>query len=170
MNEEYQFIMKNGVWDIVPRPEEKSVITSKWICKIKHAADGSIGKYKTIFVARGFSQLEGINYEDTFSPTSRYTMIHSLVSLVASMGWYIHQMDVKTSFLNQTIDEEVYIEKPLGFKYKYRKAYVCRLKKEIYGLQQAPRAWYARIDAYLQRIGFTKCFVDLNLYIKVVDG
>ena len=99
--------MKNGVWEIVPRPEDKSVVTSKWIYKIKHATYGSIEKYKEIFVARGFSQQEGIDYKDAFSPMERYTIISSLVSLAASMGWNIHQMDVNTAFLNGTIDEEV---------------------------------------------------------------
>lgn len=97
-------------------------------------------------------------------------MIRSSISLTTSMGWNIHQMDVKAVFLNGTIDEEVHIEKPLGFIVKDRKAYVCRLKKALYGLKQTPRAWHARMDAYLQRIGFTKSYVDLNLYIKVVDG
>jgi len=86
------------------------------------------------------------------------------------MGWKIYQMDVKTVFLNGTIDEEVYTEQPLGFEVKNRKAYVCRLKKALYGLKQAPRAWYARMDAYLQRIGFTKSYVDSNLYIKVENN
>ena len=73
MNEEYQSIMKNGAWEIVPRPKDKSLVTSKWIYKIKHAADESIDKYKTRFLARGFYQLEGIDYEETFAPTTRYT-------------------------------------------------------------------------------------------------
>eukprot|EP00253_Pinus_taeda_P014992 PITA_14992 len=77
-------------------------------------------------------------------------------------------MDVKTEFLNGTINEEVYIEKPLGFEVKDREAYVCRLKKALYDLKQAPRAWYARMDPYLQRLGFTKSSTYLNLYIKVV--
>eukprot|EP00253_Pinus_taeda_P019705 PITA_19705 len=77
-------------------------------------------------------------------------------------------MDVKTSFLNCTIDEEVYIKKPLGFEVKDKEGYVYRLKKALYGLKQAPRAWYARMDAYLQRFGFIKSSVDPNLYIKVV--
>jgi len=150
MNEEYQCIIKNGILEIVPRPQDKSVVNSKWIYKIKHEVDGSIDKYKERFVARGFSQLEGIEYEETFAPTTRYTTIRSLVSLAASMGWNIHQMHLKTAFLNGTIDEEVYIEQPLGFEVQDRKAYVCRLKKAFYGLKQAPRAWYARMDAYLQ--------------------
>ena len=73
--------MKNDVWDVVPRPEEKSVVTSKWIYKIKHAADGSIEKYKARFVSRGFSQKEGIDYEENFALVSRYTSIRSVVSL-----------------------------------------------------------------------------------------
>eukprot|EP00253_Pinus_taeda_P013345 PITA_13345 len=79
-------------------------------------------------------------------------------------------MDVKTAFLNGTINEKVYIEQPLGFEVKDRKAYVCRLKKSLYGLKQAPKAWYVRMDAYLHRIGFTKSSVDSNLYIKVVNN
>ena len=110
MIEEYQSIMKNDVWDIVPRPEGKSVVTSKWIYKIKHVADGSIEKYKARFVARGFSQKEGIDQEETFAPIARYTSIRSVLALAAVMKWKIHQMDVKTVFLNGVVEEEVYVE------------------------------------------------------------
>jgi hypothetical protein len=115
MMKEHQSIMKNDVWEIVPRPKEKSVVTSKWVYKIKHAADRSVDKYKARFVARGFSQKEGENYDKTFSPVARYTSIRAIISLVASMGWNLHQMDVKTTFLNGEIEEEVYIEQPQGF-------------------------------------------------------
>jgi hypothetical protein len=107
MNEEYQSIMKNVVWDIVLRPKGKSVLTSKWIYKIKHATDGSVEKYKVRFVAKGFSQVEGIDYEETFSPVARYTSIRTIISLAVSMGWRLHQMDVKKTFLNGEIEEEV---------------------------------------------------------------
>jgi hypothetical protein len=90
MMEEYQSIMKNDVWDIVPRPEGKSVVTSKWIYKIKHAADGSIEKYKVRFVVRGFSQKEGVDYEETFALVTRYTSIRAVISLASIMGWRIH--------------------------------------------------------------------------------
>lgn len=170
MQKEYQSSMKNGVWEIVPRPSDKSIVTSKWIYKIKHAVDGSIDKYKARFVARVFSQNEGIDYEETLAPIARYTTFRSLVSLVATMGWNIHQMDVKTSFLNGTIDEEVYIEQPEGFEVNNKDTNVCRLKKALYGLKQAPRAWCVRMDSYLLRIGFLKRFVDPNIYIKVVDN
>jgi hypothetical protein len=93
MTEEYQSILKNDVWDIVPRPEGKSVVTSKWIYKIKHAADGSVEKYKARFIAQGFSQVERIDYEETFAPVARYTSICTIIALTASMGWKLNQMD-----------------------------------------------------------------------------
>jgi hypothetical protein len=112
MIEEHQSIMKNGVWEIVPRPKEKSIVTSKWVYKIKHAADGSVDKYKARFVARGFSQKEGEDYDETFAPVARYTSIRAIMSLATSMGWSVHQMDVKTTFFIGAIEEEVYIEQP----------------------------------------------------------
>ena len=96
--------MKNNVWDVVLRPEGKSVVTSKWIYKIKHAADSSVEKYKARFVARGFSQKEGIDYEENFEPVERYTSIKSVLDLATVMKWKIHQMDVKTTFLRHMIE------------------------------------------------------------------
>jgi hypothetical protein len=87
MTEEYQSIMKYDVWEIVPRPKEESMVTSKWVYKIKHAVDGSIDKYKARFVARGFSQKEGEDYDETFAHVARYTYIRAIMSLTASMGW-----------------------------------------------------------------------------------
>jgi hypothetical protein len=103
MTEEYQSIIKNDVWEIVPRPKSKDVVSSKWIFKIKHAADGSIEKYKESFVARGFSQKEGIDYEETFALVARYTSIRTIISIAPKMKWKLHHMDVKTTFLNGVI-------------------------------------------------------------------
>jgi hypothetical protein len=143
---------------------------SRWIYKVKQAADGSIEKHKAIFVAKGFSQVEGIDYEETFAPVARYSSIRSILALSVQMGWKIHQMDVKTTFLNGVIEEEVYIEQPEGFETFDRESHVCRLKRALYGLKQAPRAWYTRIDNYLTRLGFTKSEADANLYHIVVEG
>jgi hypothetical protein len=90
MIEEYQSIMKNDVWDTIPRPKEKYVVTSKWLYKIKHVADGSIEKLKARFVARGLSQKEGIDYEETFAHVARYTSIRATMAIVAKMGWKLH--------------------------------------------------------------------------------
>jgi hypothetical protein len=86
MEKEHQSIIKNEVWEIVPRPKEKSVVTSKWVYKIKHAADESVDKYKARFMARGFSQKEGEDYDETFAPVARYTSIRAIMSLATSMG------------------------------------------------------------------------------------
>eukprot|EP00253_Pinus_taeda_P001679 PITA_01679 len=127
--------MVNDVWEVVPRPQNRSVVGSRWIYKIKYAADGSVEKYKARFVAKGYAQKERIDYEETFAPVARYTSIKTMISLAAQMGWEIHQMDVKTPFLNE-----------------------------------APRAWYGRIDGYLQKMGFVKSNTDPNLYYLVVEN
>jgi len=104
MLDEYKSIMKKNVWDIVPKPKDKSVVSSKWLYKIKHAVDGSVEKYKARFVARGFSQKEGIDYDDIFAPVARYTTIRTVISLAFVLGWKLHQMDVKTAFLNGEVE------------------------------------------------------------------
>jgi hypothetical protein len=164
MMEEYASIMKNDVWEVVPRPEGKKVVGSKWIYKVKHAADGSVDKYKARFVAKGFSQREGVDYEETFAPVARYSSIRAVISLAAEKGWRVHQMDVKTAFLNRVVEEEVYVEQPEGFEVDSRETHVCRLRRALYGLKQAPRAWYSRIDSYLREMGFQRSEADLNLY------
>ena len=135
MIEEYQSIMKNDVSDVFSRPEGKSIVTSKWIYKIKHAADGNIEKYKPIFVACGLSLKEGIDYEETFAPVAIYTSIRSVLSLAAVMKWKIHHMDVKTAFLNGVVEEEVSVEQTLGFEIHDRETHVCKLKKALYGFE-----------------------------------
>jgi hypothetical protein len=114
MIEEYDSILKNDVWEVVPIPHGKSVVTSKWFYKIKHAKDNNVEKFKARFVVRGFPQKEGIDYGDIFTHVSRYTCIKIIISLIAVFGWKLHQMDVKTDFLNGEVEQEVYIEQPKG--------------------------------------------------------
>ena len=141
----------------------------KWIFKTKHSADGSIEKYKERFVARGFSQKEGIDYEETFALVARYTSIRTILALAYNMKWKLHQMDVKTTFLNGLIEEEVYIEQLQGFKTNDKKNHVCRLKKELYGLNKTPKSWYGRINLFIMSLGFTKSKSDSNLYYNIED-
>jgi hypothetical protein len=135
MTKEYQSIIKNDVWEIVPGPKRKDAVSSKWIFKIKHVVDGSVEKYKERFVARGFSQKEGIDYEETFAPVARYTSIRTIIALTTKMKWKLHQMDMKTTLLNGVIEEEVYIEQPQGFEVEDMKTHVYKLKKALFGLQ-----------------------------------
>eukprot|EP00253_Pinus_taeda_P032078 PITA_32078 len=136
MTKEYESIMKNDVWEVVPIPQDKTIVTSKWLYKIKHVADGSIEKYMTI---------------------------RSIIALAASQGRNLHQMDVKTAFLHVLIKEEVYVEQPERFEIYDQKSHLCRLKKTLYGLKQATQAWYERIDIYLMKLGFTRSEADANL-------
>ena len=101
-----------------------------------------------------FYQREGIDYEETFSPRERYTSIRTIMAFASMMKWSLHQMDVKTTFLNVFIEEEVYIEQPQGFEVENKRTHVCKLKKALYGLKQAPRDWYGRIDSFLTSLGF----------------
>jgi hypothetical protein len=167
MLEEYRSIIKNNVWDIVPRPKDKSVVFSKWIYKIKHVADGSVEKFKARFVARGFTQKEGIDYEETFSLVARYTSIQTIIVLAPILGWKLHQMDVKTTFVNGKIEQEVFVEQPDGFVFHNKGTHVCKLRKALYGLKQDPRVWYDRIDGFLKSPSFQKSDVDANMYFKV---
>jgi hypothetical protein len=121
-------------------------------------------------VAGGFSKKEGIDYEETFSPISRYTSIRNVLEIVVVKKWNIHYMDMKMTFLNGEIEEEVHVEKPQGFETHDRQTHVCRIKKSLYGLKKYPRAWYERMDNFLMGFGFTKSKADPNIYYKVEDG
>jgi len=120
MAKEYESIMRNDVWDVVLRPKGKYFLTSKWLFKIKHGDDEWFEKYKARFMAKCFSQKEGEDYDDIFGPISRYTTIYHVVPLAKIQGWTLHQMDVNNTFLHGIIQEEVFIEKPLGFELQYR--------------------------------------------------
>ena len=110
MVEEYNSVMVNNVWEVVSRSQDRFVVGSRWIYKIRYAAGNIVEKYKARFVAKGYAQKEGIDYEETIASEARYTFIRTVISLGAQMGREIHQMDVKTTFLNGVIEEEVYIE------------------------------------------------------------
>jgi hypothetical protein len=116
MVEEYTYIMRNDVWDILTRLEGKKVVSSKWLYKIKCVADSSIEKFKARFLARGFSQKEELDYEKTFSPVAKYDSIRVVIYITSVMKWRIHEMDLKTMFLNKIIEKELYIEKLQGFE------------------------------------------------------
>ena len=102
-----------------------------------------------------------------FALVTRYTSIETFLALEAKMKWKLHQMDVKTHFLNGFIEGEVYIEQSLGFETHDKETHVCILKRALYGLKQATIAWYGRIDGFLVNLGFTKSKVDSSLYYKV---
>jgi hypothetical protein len=139
-------IMANETWEVIERPAGCKPIGCKWIFKKKMRLDGMIDKYKARLVAKGFTQKEGEDYFDTYSPVARLTTIRLLIALAASYGLHIHQMDVKTAFLKRELEEEIYIEQPDGFVVKGQESKVCRLLKSLYGLKQAPKQWHKKFD------------------------
>jgi hypothetical protein len=155
---------------LVPRPNNKNVIGTKWVFRNKLNEDGQITRNKDRLVCKGYAQIEGIDFEETYALVARMEAICLLLAYACSKNVKVYQMDVKSTFLNGELEEEVYIEQPEGFQLSENTDYVCKLKKALYGLKQAPRAWYSRLDKYLQQVEFRKGSADNNLYIKVSQG
>jgi histone deacetylase 1/2 len=165
MELEYQALLRNQTWTLVPPPPRVNVIDSKWVFKVKKHADGSIERYKARLVARGFRQRYGLDYEDTFSPVIKPTTIRVLLSIAVTRGWSMRQLDVQNAFLHGLLEEEVYMRQPPGFVDSARPDYLCRLTKALYGLKQAPRAWHARLATALRARGFVPSTADSSLFL-----
>ena len=146
INDEMDSLMSNGTWVLCDLPPGCKPIGCKWIFKRKRNTDGSLLTFKARLVAKGFKQKEGIDYFETYAPVARITSIRVLFALASIYDLYIHQMDVKTAFLNRDLDEEVYMEQPEGFVLPENEKKVCRLVKSLYGLKQAPKQWHEKFD------------------------
>jgi len=125
-----------------------------------------IDKFKAQLVAKGFTQIEGVDYEETFSPVVRIAFIHLLITLVACLDLELIQMDVKIAFLNGSLEEEIYMDQPLGFVSKSQEDKVCCLKRSIYGLKQSSRAWYFRFHEAIISYGLSMVSEDHCVYVK----
>nr|GEV20582.1 zinc finger, CCHC-type [Tanacetum cinerariifolium] len=138
----------------------------KWILKRKMKMDGSIDKYKARLVIQGFRKKEGIDFFDTYTPVARISTIRLLLALAAIHDLVIHQMDVKTAFLNGDLDEEIYMKQPEGFVMPGHESKVCKLKKSLYGLKQAPKQWHQKFDDVVLSNGFSLNQADKCVYSK----
>jgi len=136
------------------------------VYKVKHNVDGSVSKYKARLVAKGYAQTYGINYEETYNPITKMTTIRAIITMAIAKGWSLHQMDVNNVFLHGDLQEEVYIEQPLGYVDQTHFNLVCRLKKALYGLKQAFITWSNKIGRYLVTSGFQTSNANFSLYVK----
>ena len=153
MNEEYKFMQDNDVWDLVPLLEGTKPIGCKWIFKTKRDLKGDVERYKTCLVAKGFTQKEDIDFKETFTPVSTKDPFRTIMAL-AYFDIELHQMDVKTVLLNENIDETVYMVQLKNFVSGDPKKMVYKLKKSIYGLEQASRQWYHKFHLGIVSFGF----------------
>jgi hypothetical protein len=157
-HDELHQLTKNDVWTLVPRPADHNIIGTKWIFKNKSD--------KARLVAQGYTQIKGIDFNETFTLVAKLESIRILLSIACHLGFKLYHMDVNIAFLNGIIQEEVYVGQPKGFQDPHHPHHIYKLKKALYGLKQAPQAWYERLATYLLAKGFTRGQADWTLFIR----
>ncbi|KAJ9546541.1 hypothetical protein OSB04_019084 [Centaurea solstitialis] len=166
MQEELAEFIKNNVWLLVPRPRKRTIIGSKWIFRNKLDEIGTIIRNKARLVAQRYRQEEGIDYDETFAHVARLEAFRLFLTFVAHMNFKVFQMDIKNAFLNGKLNEEVYVAQPPGFVDPTFPDHVYKLNKALFGLKQAPRAWYDTLSTFLLSKGFERGKIDSTLFLK----
>lgn len=169
MTEEYNSLIENGTWTLVDLPPGQSVVTSRWTYKNKIGLDGEISRRRSRFVARGFTQRYGLDYDETYAPVVKYDSLRAILSIAAEKDLEMLQVDVKTAFLYGDIDEEIYVQQPQGFVVAGQENKVCHLHKGLYGLKQSPRIWNQKLNDTLTTFGFKSCSADPCVYIRDIN-
>jgi hypothetical protein len=165
MDSEIKSIEDNNTWVLTDLPEGLKAIGVKWIFKTKYNEMGEIDKHKARLVAKGYSQKHGVDFNEVFAPVARWDTIRVVLACAASKGWFVYQLDVKSAFLHGDLAEDIYVEQPLGYQSNNGNK-VYKLKKALYGLRQAPRAWYSKIESYFSQEQFEKCPSEHTLFVK----
>ena len=157
-------MIKNDTWYETELPKGKKAVTSRLLFTIKYLANGKPERKKTRLVARGYTQVYGEDYLDTFAPVAKLHTIRILLSLAVNLEWNLWQMDVNNAFLQGELEDKVYMRPPPGMEDMVKPGNVLRLKKAIYGLKQSPRAWYHKLSTTLNGKGFVKSEADHTLF------
>ena len=163
---EFDSLIRNGTWELVELPEGKNVVGCKWVLKVKRKVDGSIDRFKARLVAQGYTQEAGLDYDEIFAPVARYSSIRSVLAIANQFDWELHQMDVKSAFLNGNLENEIYMNQPEGYIDKEYPNMVCRLRKSLYGLKQSARCWNITMDTFLKSYGYVQATADPCIYLK----
>jgi hypothetical protein len=169
MNEEKNSLDAHETMDYVERPWGKKVIPVHWIYSAKVDNFGNVLRFKARLVAQGCRQIPGVDVDEVFAPTSSFAARRVILSVAAQRDYEIHQVDIKTAFLNGDLEEEVYVTQPPGFENGDPRI-VCKLNKALYGLKQSPRAWHKKLDAEMGALGFVACKSDAGVYVRKREG
>jgi hypothetical protein len=165
LQEELNNFKCNKVWSLVERPKQ-NVVDTKWVFRNKQDEHGVVTRNKTWLVAKGYSQVKGLDFDETFAPIARLESIRMLFAYATHHGFKLYQMDIMGTFLNGTIKEEVYMEQPPSFEREGYSNHVYKLHKAFYGLKQAPRVWYECLRDFLIKNGFRIGKADSTLFTK----
>ncbi|KAF0918025.1 hypothetical protein E2562_021716 [Oryza meyeriana var. granulata] len=166
MREEMRSIEDNSTWELVALPTRHRAIGLKWVFKVERDEHGNVIQHKVRLVAKGYVQRAGIDFDEVFAPVARMESMHMLLALAAHERWTVHHMDVKSAFLNGDLKEEVYVSQLPGFVVNDSEQKVLCLRKALYGLRQAPRAWNAKLDASLVSLGFQRSSSEHGIYMR----
>jgi hypothetical protein len=169
MVEEKNSLDSHETMEYAPRPRGDKVIPVHWIYSVKSDEFGNVTRFKARLVAQGCRQIPGIDVDEVFAPTSSFGARRALLSVAAAKDYEIHQVDIKTAFLNGDLEEDVYVTQPPGFENGDDRV-VCKLRKALYGLKQSPRAWHKRLDTELTQMGFKACKSDAGVYVRQRKG
>lgn len=169
MDNEYNALIQNGTWSLVPFQPHMHVVDHKWVFRVKFHSDGSVQRLKARLVAKGFQQQPGVDFAETFSPVVKPSTIRVMLSLAATYDWEIQQIDIDNAFLHSILFEDVYMSQPVGYINSEFPTAVCKLHKAIYGLKQAPRAWFDTLRIALLQLGLLNSVSDSSLFY-LADG
>ena len=153
MQTEYDSLVENNTWTLVDKPKNKKVLPGKWVYKVKYGPNGQVDKFKARYVAKGFAQVEGLDFFETYAPTCKPETFRILLAIAAQKDLHLGQLDVKSAYLHSPIKEEIFLEQPEGFtkRGESRQTLVCWLNKSIYGLKQAAKNWYQALTSLLSK-------------------
>lgn len=169
MKSEVDVIERNHTWNLLDLRPGRRPIRLKWVYKLKRDPNGNVIKHKARLVAKGYVQKHIIDYDEVIAPIARLETVRILLALLGKNRWKVHHLDVKSTFLNGDLEEEVYVSQPEGFVKRDQPRKVYKLSKALYGLRQAPRAWNARLYKCLRGLGFVKCLQEHAVYTKNRD-